>query len=72
MIYLALKVASELPGRYRCVCPAKSGDETILGEQVLLEFEESDYPGIVSVRRGWMGILETDQHKVSVFMGKLP
>lgn len=63
---LALKVSSEHPHRYRCVALANENDKTILGEQVVLEFEDYNYPGVVSVRIGFMGILGTNLDEIKI------
>ena len=67
MRYLAYKVASDIPNRYRFVRGAEPGDKTIPGQQLVLECDPWDIKQVVTLERNPLtGNLSTDHHAIRV------
>ena len=66
MRYLALRVESEQPSRFRLVREACEGERTDYPKQVVLNLDIDVHVPVVTVRPGFCGLLITETHGIEV------
>ena len=68
--YLAIKIISDLPHRYRLIRQALTEERTDFPKSVILSLDVLDYVSVITVRLGFCGLLVTDQSKITVLSGE--